>query len=746
MSASSSVSAFRARWSAWLEEELRPAQLVRSLTTGFLIYLLEVIVVISFAALIFSGELSSQVFYGVGLVLAGDALLCFFTTMLSSYPGSIGLEQDAPGAILALAAAAVIAALPAGASQTEQFSTVVMMIVATTLTTGLFFILLGVFKLGGFVRFLPYSVMGGFLAGTGWLLVMGGVGVMVEGSPGLALLHQGLLIRWLPGVILGVLMLVAVNRFKSPLVLPASFAGGVGLFYIASWLVKTPFAQLRAEGWLLGSFPSGSLWRFPLQAEIVTQANWPVLAGHVANLAPILIVSVIALLLNANGLELITKKDINLNRELVTSGIGNLAAALGGGIVGYHAISLSSLNHTLSGGKRLPGLLLALLLGLTIFQGAAFLGYIPKMILGALLVFLGLSLLFEWVYQAWFRFPKSEFLIILIILLVVAVQGFMEGIALGLVLAIILFVVSYSQVSVVKHEFCGSNYRSRVTRSRRQWDEIAARGDELCTLKLQGFIFFGTANSLFEKVRERTRRADLPPVRFVVLDFVQVSGLDSTALLSFNKLLQLAQDRRFTLVLTGLSGKAGEQFARRGFQAQPGVLQLISDLDHGIEWCENQILATSPVETESESSLKAQLVAILPEDDGRIDGLMRYLERKEVAAGDYLVHQGEDPDRLYFIETGQVTARLESPGQEQVRLETMGGGRTVGELGFFLGIKRTAAVVADQPTVVYSMSKEVLEQMEKTDPEAANTFHRIIVHLLGERTAHLIRVVDALQR
>jgi SulP family sulfate permease len=206
-------SLFNTRLSVWLAEEFRPGQLVRSLTTGFLIYILEVIVVISFAALIFSGELSSQLPYGIGLVLAGDALLCFFIAFFSSYSGSIAVEQDAPGAILALSAAAIVAALPMGSGQEERFSTVVVMIVVTTLTTGLFFILLGTYKLGGFVRFLPYSVIGGFLAGTGWLLTVGGVGVMVEVSPILNLLQPNLLIRWLPGVILGLIMLVAVNRY-----------------------------------------------------------------------------------------------------------------------------------------------------------------------------------------------------------------------------------------------------------------------------------------------------------------------------------------------------------------------------------------------------------------------------------------------------------------------------------------------------------------------------------------------------
>jgi len=81
----------------------------------------------------------------------------------------------------------------------------------------------------------------------------------------------------------------------------------------------------------------------------LSQANWPVIAGQAIGLAPVLIVSTIALLLNANGLELIVKKDVDLNRELITAGIGNLAAGLGGGTVGYHAISLSTLNHALSG-------------------------------------------------------------------------------------------------------------------------------------------------------------------------------------------------------------------------------------------------------------------------------------------------------------------------------------------------------------------------------------------------------------
>ena len=99
-----------------------------------------------------------------------------------------------------------------------------------------------------------------------------------------------------------------------------------------------------------------------------------------------------------------------------------------------------------------------------------------------------------------------------------------------------------------------------------------------------------------------------------------------------------------------------------------------------------------------------------------------------------------------MIESGQVTAQLENPGKPPVRLERMRGGRAVGEIGFYLGSRRTAAVVADEPTVVYILSRAELQQLEQTDPESASVLHRIFVHLLAERVTHLIRAVNALQR
>ena len=106
----------------------------------------------------------------------------------------------------------------------------------------------------------------------------------------------------------------------------------------------------------------------------------------------------------------------------------------------------------------------------------------------------------------------------------------------------------------------------------------------------------------------------------------------------------------------------------------------------------------------------------------------------------------EKVSELFLVETGQVTAQIENPGEAPVRLETMQGGRVVGELGFFLGTRRNACVVADHPSTVYCLTREAWEDIVANQPEVAQTLTGVVIHLLGQRVQHLTRAVEALQR
>lgn len=718
---------------------LRPERLIPALLGGILIGILEIALAASFAALIFSGETAVYLPRGIGMALFSATIGIGITSLLTSYPALMGGNQDAPAAIMGVVAAA-IAALVIG--EEARLATLIVAVALTTLITGLFLLGLGAFRLAGLVRFLPYPVAGGFLAGTGWLLLIGGISTMSRLPFSFAslpsLFEPPLILYWLPGLAIGGLILALSRRVQHYLFMPGMIIGIVVVFYLIAALAGASLTELSDSGWLLGPFPEGRLWQ-PISAAELAMVDWAALWPQLPNLISAVVISAIALLLNATGLELAFNRDIDLNHEMRVAGITNLASGLGGGLVGYAQLGMSALTQRLGTPGRMTGLTAAAICGITLWFGGSALAFVPSVVFGALLVYLGLSFLWEWVVLARVRLPLIDYLIVLLILGVIAAVGFLEGVAIGIIAAVTMFVISYSRTSVVKHELSGSSFKSRVTRSPEDRALLEAIGDQAYFLQLQGFIFFGTANSLLELVRTRIANT---PTRYVVIDFRQVIGLDSTALLSFDKMRQLAHERGFTLVLSGLAFSMRQRFDRGGLLEKQGVLRYATDLDRAVEWCEDQICVSNEAES-NERSLANYLLAIVP--GAATERLIKHMEYKVVAAGNYIIKQGADDDQIYFIESGQVTAQLEFPDAPPKRLETMQGGRAVGELAFYLGTKRSAAVVADRASSIYCMSKDTLARIEQDDPEAAYAFHRVIIHVLGERVLHLVRAVDALQ-
>jgi len=743
-----------------LVKELQPERLFPNLTAGLIIGVVGIIISISFASLVFTGEISAFTSNGIVLVIFGAMLMGIVVSLFSSSPGAIAISQDAPAAILALIAGSISNSMPAGATPQEMYLTVVAAIAIASVLTGLSFLVLGYYRLGELIRFLPYPVIGGFLAGTGWLLVTGSIAVMTGISPGLAnlstLLQGDIWLRWTPGLFFAILLLVILNRYSHFMIMPAMMIGSIALFYIVVGLTNTSIAELSIQGWLLeaprGGL-SGTLFSFD-----PGQVNWLVILGQIGNLATLLVISAVALLLNASGLELIVGEDINLNRELKAAGFANIAAGLGGGLVGYHMLSGSTLSHRIGKGSRLVGVIAAAFFAVVLFGGMPLITIIPKIILGSMLMMLGLSFLVEWVYEGWYKFSRVDYLIVITILVVIAAVGFLQGVILGIALAVIMFVVNYSRVNVVKHALSGAIYQSRVTRCRSHRQILQQQGDQIYILNLQGFIFFGTANNLLNQVRARADAADLTSLRYAVLDFKEVTGLDSTAILSFEKLIQFVNSRQITMVFTNpliesalpsQSNSLSRFFSQLENETQkdPGeTIHIFPDLDRGLEWCENKILLNAGENLQDDQeSLAKQLQSILP-DATNIEPLMSYFERMQIDSGSYLMKQDDPPEDLYFIESGQVTAQLEFPDRTPVRLETMRGGRVVGEIGFYLNRPRTAAVVADEPSTVHRLSMLALKQMERDDPQAAFAFHQGIIRLVSERLTHLITTVNALQR
>ena len=703
----------------------------------------------AFAVLVFSGNLVAYVPRGIGLWLGASMIIVGLTTALSSLPWVVATLQDTVVAILAVVSATIVNQMPASATGQEKLVTVVVAIALSSLLTGILLLSIGQFKLGNLIRFIPYPVIGGFLAGTGLLLAFGALSFMTGArinffhlSP---ILELGQCVKWLPGLLFAVFLLVVSRRRSHVLIFPCTLMGGIVAFYIVLALTNTSIARANELGLLLGALPTGggSLWQ-PLNLSDLAQVDWLVIGQQIASLFVIAVVGIITLLLNATGLELVTGQNIDLNRELKTAGIANLVAGLGGGMVGFHGISDSTLSYKMGARSRLVGFVVTAICGLVLLLGGTLLSYFPNFVLGGFLLFLGLDFLVTWIYDARFKLPIADYLIMIVILIVINTVGFLEGVSLGVVLAVILFVVNYSRINAVKHVLTGATYHSNVTRPRSHQQLLREKGDCLYILELQGLIFFGTAQKMLDMVSQRIDNPKLPALLFLVLDFRLVNGLDSSALLGFAKIKQLAQARVVALVFTNLSTDMQRQIKR---ELLPGgeepSLRFFVDLDHGIEWCEDQ-MATSFATVDLEMkplSLMKQLRDAMPSSVTDKD-LLSYFEEKKADKGEYIIHQGDESAGLYFIEKGQVTVQLEGEGGKMTRLRTMQTGTVVGELGLYLGRKTTASVIADEPCTLFHLTTSKFKEMEKNSPEIASAFHKFIVGILGER---LVDTNDTLQ-
>lgn len=730
-----------------LTGEFRWTRLIPSLTVGLIIGIVEVVLAISFAALIFSGPLSPFLGNGIGVTLMGAILSGAAVALMSSVPGIVSGNQDIPAALLAVAAVAIANAMPAGAAARELFVNVVVLTGLTTALTGAFFYGLAHFGLGNLVRFLPYPVVGGFLASTGWVLLLGGIGIMVDVSPSLEtvplLLQPMQLLRWLPGVALAATMFFVLRHTEHPLALPAVVFGSMALFYAIATLVGGSATSLSTGGWLLGPFPAQTLWQ-PLAISDLSLVNWPAIATQTPNIVTVLLMSAIALLLNSSGVELALANDLSLNRELRAAGIGNLLAGLCGGLVSFQQLSLSVMNNKVAGGSRLAGLFAVTLCVLVLFLGASVLSLFPKLVLGALIFFIGLSFLHSTLVDDWHKLPRTDYLLIVLILLVAAAVGFMEAVGVGLLVAVILFVLKYSRTEIIRNELSGRTAQSRVTRSPEKSRVLEELGPQLVVLRLQGFIFFGTADSLVSRVRDRLENPQRPRPRFLLLDFHHVTGVDSTALLSFSKLFNLARQHRVSLVLTEPLSELHRQIDRH--LGGDETVRIFPSLDHGLEWCEEQLLSAISGAGDATDQLQQELARRLDAFGDTAARLLAYFERKEVREGHVLMLQGDDSDNLYIVESGQMTAYLQEEEGARTRLQTMQDWNVLGEIGFFLNSKRTASVIAEAPGVVYCLSRQALETMQQEEPEVASVLHHLIVQLLAERVVHLVSVVDALRR
>jgi SulP family sulfate permease len=715
----------------------------RNIAGGVVAASLTVAFSLSYAALMFAGDLTVHLPTGMDMALTTSAVTAIVVALLGTIPFAITGADSATVAPMATMLATIAALLPAGLSADAQAATLFASLTLASAITGLGLFALGQARAAVVVRYVPFPLVAGFMAANGWLIVGAAVHLATDVPFRLAEIHRlGGPEAWPKFAAMAAfaaLLTAVMARTRHFLALPLLLALGIGLAHAGfAWLGLAP-AAARGAGWLFADMPQATHWA-PWLPAAWTAVQWSVLVDVAPEMVAVLTVGALAVLMSASSLEVAAGCDSDLNQELRAQGQATLASAALGGFAGSVSLSRSLVNRAAGGTGRLSAVVCGLCAGLGLLYGAQLISLLPKLVLAGLLAFAGVQLLWNWLFVVRSKLQWSEYLTILAILVVVARYGYATGIGLGILAGCVTFAVRYARTPIVKHHMSLAERRSRVDRSTDASVALSRLGATVPILQLQGFLFFGSAHGLQQRVK-----ALLPGARAVILDFKLVSGLDSSTAFSFQKMLLAARAADVTLVFAGLNDSCRAELARAGIIAVDGAAEHQGDLDQALEHYEELLLVEGRGGTEGRADFAGWLAGEVGSREAA-RALATMADRVELQPGDALCRQGEPTDALLFIDRGRVNVILETEDGRRVRLRVIDGRTVLGEMGFFMNAPRSATVLAESATVVYRLSREAHARLLAEVPEAAQALTAFVIRLLAERLKIANNLVVAYER
>jgi sulfate permease, SulP family len=700
---------------------------------------------LSFAALIFAPPLNAWLAYGIAATFVTSAVTAAIVAVRSSLPFAIAGPDPTTVAVTATLVGALMARLAGQGLPDDILAPVAIVLALSAVLTGILLFGLGLARAGGAIRFIPYPVIGGFLGASGCLMVSGAVRVITDHGIAVStldtLLGTSALAKLVPAIAIAIaLYLVLRRRSGSPYLLLVILLGGVAVAHLALAITGTSLAAAESEGWFFEAPAAVGLTSAWDHTDLAT-FPWKVLLSLGGDLFAVMFVTAISTLLNTTGLEFLTRREADLQRELKTIGIANVIGAALGGYASTIALNRTTLNYLAGARGRLSGLTVAAVSVLMLVANPGFLAYVPKFVLGGLLLYLGAHLVYEWLIESARRISLLEYASLLAIAVLILQVGFIAGVLIGIVIGCTTFAVSASRVNAIKFSFDGSEYRSTLDRAPEELAVLGAQGHAIQGMSLQSYIFFGSANRLYQQVKELFARR--PETRFLLFDFRLVTGIDSSAMHSFIQIKRAADERGARLVLVNLSPELRDAFRNRQFIADNVILA--DDLDRALESCEKEVIAAHSSGGGTGASLRDWLTQALGSAE-YAEQLAQLCKRLEVGMDAIIAEQGDPALSMHFILEGRIGVIVKMDDGRLIRVRSLGPHTTIGEMGLITRQKRSATIKAEVPSVLYELSADAYERLKRENGALAQALLTYTVRVMAERLSFASRVIGVLRR
>ncbi len=715
--------------------------------SGIAIALLSLTYALSYGALLFTSPLLIPY---IGYAISAALITTVVTGLAIAYLSGIKFSIAGPdsNSVAVMASLFVLVAQSLNDSglggETLALATLTIMMVITLLTALTMF-LLGYFQIGNFIRFVPISVAGGFLAAAGCLMVSGAILLATGIDPMNPLNFEALTdlqkIKLLAVCGLAVVYWYVSTYIKNSLALPLTIFASIFIIHGIFALQGVSIAEAQKLGLLLEVSGDTKLF-IPATQSVFDTLTLATLFEFLPETIAVIVVVGLAILLIIAGIELERNFDSDLNHELKIHGYAIGLSGILGGFAGLVSLSRSLLNVEKKSRFPIAAVLTTILCGGVFMVGADAIALLPQISLAAMVLFLGTQIAFRWMITTFNTLDRLEYMMILVIAGTTLYAGFIFGLGLGVVAGCILFAARASIISIVRSQLSGEAYRSRVVRSPDEEAYLDGAHKTIRIYELQGFLFFGTAHNFYTLIKEQLEDTD-DEVRHLILSFRHVSGIDASAEQILQKIFYAA-DKHNCSVSTIELPKRDQIRVARLLHRSPA---LIADQNYAAIYDAMEAIEESMLRERAFDAIGSlqRWLELRFDDIETAEKLLDILQPEEYVDGQVICHQGEDADEIYFLDRGRVdVVSHDMPGQA-FRIYSYMRHTMLGEMGFVRRETRSADLVARGTTVIYTLSRETYQKLEKArDPSVDALLHLISV-TLSDRIISANRTIGELQ-
>lgn len=454
-----------------------------------------------------------------------------------------------------------------------------------TIIAGVLLILLGIFKLGAVIKFIPYPIIVGFTSGialtifTTQIADVFGLTFGGEKLPGdfvgkwiMYFQHFDSINWWNTLVSIVSITIIAITpRFSKKI--PGSLIAII-VVTIAVYFMKV-YGSIESIDTIGDRF----IIQSKLPAAVIPELNWNAIRELFPVAITIAVLGAIESLLSATVADGVINDRHDSNTELIAQGVANIASPIFGGIPATGAIARTMTNINNGGKTPVAGVIHAVVLLLILLFFMPLAQYIPMACLAGVLVIVSYNMS-EWrTFKALLKNPKSDVTVLFITFLLTVIFDLTVAIEVGLVIACVLFmrrVMETTEISVIKDEIDPNN------------DTDATLNEESLTIpkdvevyEINGPYFFGIATKFEETMAQL---GDRPKVRIIRMR--KVPFIDSTGIHNLTNLCRMSKRENIHIILSGVNEKVHNVLEKSGFYDLLGEDNICKNINEALEKAE----------------------------------------------------------------------------------------------------------------------------------------------------------------